>query len=184
MRIETPRMVIRNFTPEDAADLFEILGDSETMSQCEPAYSFEKTTAFLHSFCISRNSAIAAVQKQSGKVIGYILFNEQVKGVYEIGWFFNRSFWRQGYAFESCKAVIQYAFATQNAHKVFAETTDPVKSVGLMKKLGMQPEGIQRSHVMDPQGNLADLYLYGLLKEDWKSANCACFTGNALSFLV
>ena len=31
MYIETPRMVIRDFTPDDAADLHEILGDDETM---------------------------------------------------------------------------------------------------------------------------------------------------------
>lgn len=38
--------------------------------------------------------------------------------------------------------------------------------VGLMKKLGMQQEGIQRSQTVDPRGNWADMYLYGLLKEE------------------
>lgn len=36
-----------------------------------------------------------------------------------------------------------------------------------MKKLGMQLEGIQRSHAKDDDGNWADLYLYGLFKNDW-----------------
>lgn len=31
MCIETPRMTIRDFTPEDAADLHDIFGDDETM---------------------------------------------------------------------------------------------------------------------------------------------------------
>ena len=31
MYIETPRILIRDFTPDDAADLHEILGDAETM---------------------------------------------------------------------------------------------------------------------------------------------------------
>ena len=35
-----------------------------------------------------------------------------------------------------------------------------------MKKLGMKPEGIQRSQVKDRSGTWADLYLYGLLAED------------------
>ena len=47
MNIETPRMIIRDFIPEDAADLQEILGDDETMKNCEPAYDFEKTEKFL-----------------------------------------------------------------------------------------------------------------------------------------
>lgn len=42
-----------------------------------------------------------------------------------------------------------------------------MKSVGLMQKLGMQPEGIQRSQTKDIHGNWADLYFYGLLEDDW-----------------
>ena len=168
MHIETPRMIVRDFTLEDAADLQEILGDDETMKYCEPAYDFEKTEKFLTSFCIGRKGAVAAVHKESNKVVGYILFNEADEGVYEMGWIYNRSLWRQGYAYESCKAVIDYAFGKLNAHKVFAETIDAVKSVSLMKKLGMQLEGIQRSQTKDNHGNWADLYFYGLLEDDWR----------------
>ena len=165
MYIETPRMIIRDFTPEDAADLHDIFGDDETMKNCEPAYDFEKTKEFLTSFCIGRNGAVAAVHKESGKMMGYILFNEFDEGVYEMGWIYNRSFWQQGYAYESCKAVIHYAFNELNAHKIFAEA---IKSVSLMQKLGMQLEGIQRSQTKDLHGNWADLYFYGLLEDDWR----------------
>ena len=37
MYIETPRMIIRDFTRSDAADLHDIFGDDETMENCEPA---------------------------------------------------------------------------------------------------------------------------------------------------
>lgn len=168
MHIETPRMIIRDFIPEDVADLHEIFGDNETMENCEPAYDLEKTKAFLTSFCIDRKGAVAAVHRESGKMMGYILFNELDEGVYEMGWIYNRNFWRQGYAYESCKAVIDNAFEERKAHKVFAEAIDAVKSVGLMKKLGMQLEGIQRSQTRDNHGNWADLYFYGLLAENWK----------------
>ena len=47
MRLETERMVIRDFLPDDAADLQEIFGDAQTMKNCEPAYDLEKTTRFL-----------------------------------------------------------------------------------------------------------------------------------------
>ncbi len=99
-------------------------------------------------------------------MIGYILFNAFEEGVYEIGWIFNKNYWRQGYAFESCKAMVEYAFNQLEAHKIFAEAIDSVKSVGLMKKLGMRLEGIQRSQTKDNDGNWADLYFYGLLKEE------------------
>ncbi len=160
--IETARLWIRDFTLEDAKDLHDILGDEQTMRNCEPPYDFEKTKDFLESFCIGRHGAVAAVEKQSQKLIGYILFNEIEPGAYEIGWFFNRSYWRQGYAYEACKAVIDYAFGELNAHKVFAETVDGVKSVGLMKKLGMAFEGIEKT-------NGAELSCYGLLREEWEN---------------
>lgn len=168
MYIETLRMLVRNFAPEDVTDLHEIFGDNETMKNCEPAFDLEKTRAFLMSFCIDRKGAVAAVHKEGGKTIGYILFNEFCEGVYEMGWIFNRKFWRQGYAYEACRAVIDKAFEDGKAYKIFAETIDAEKSVGLMKKLGMQLEGIQRSQTRDHHGNWADLYLYGLLNDDRK----------------
>ena len=168
IHLETPRMIIRDFTPSDAADLHDIFGDEETMENCEPAYDFEKTKAFLTSFCIGRKGAVAAVHKESGKMIGYILFNEFDEGVYEMGWIFNRNFWRKGLAFEACKAVIDYAFTERKAHKIFAEAIDTVKSVSLMQKLGMRLEGIQRSQTRDNHGAWADLYFYGLLEEEWR----------------
>ena len=125
MYIETPRMIIRDFTPEDAAGLHEIFGDDETMENCEPAYDFEKTKEFLTSFCIGRKGAVAAVHKDSSKLMGYILFNEFDEGVYEMGWIYNRSFWRQGYAYESCKAVIDYAFGEMNAHRILPKRLMP-----------------------------------------------------------
>lgn len=166
MYIETPRMIVRDFQLNDVKDLQEILGDNETIKNCEPAYSLEKTVNFLQKFCIEKKAAAAAVHKESNKMIGYILFNDSEKDVYEMGWFFNRNYWRQGYAYEACKAVIDYAFEALHAHKIFAETIDGEKSVNLMKKLGMKLEGIQRSQVKDNSGNWADLYFYGILETD------------------
>ena len=166
MYVETDRMVIRDFKMDDLNDMHDIFGDAETMKNCEPAYSIEKTADFLQKFCIDKNGAVAAVHKEANKVIGYILFKEYDEEVYEIGWIFNKDYWRQGYAFESCKAVMDYAFHNMNVHTVFAEAIDGIKSVGLMKKLGMKLEGIQRSQAKDNFGNWADLYLYGILAED------------------
>ena len=171
MYIETQRTVIRPFNIEDADDLHDIFGDAETMKNCEPAYDFEKTKQFLRTFCIDRQGALAAQQKESGKVIGYILFKELEPGVYEIGWIFNKAFWCQGYAYESCKPVLDYAFRDLHAHKVFAEAIDGIKSVGLMKKLGMKLEGIQRDQGRDTNGNWASLYFYGILEDEWRALN-------------
>lgn len=168
MFIETDRMVVRDFTLEDAADLHEIFGDAETMKNCEPPYDSEKTKMFLQDFCVGRHGALAAVLKESGKMVGYVLFNEMETGVYEIGWIFNRRHWRKGYAYEACRAVMDYAFSQGGASKIFAEAIDGVKSVGLMKKLGMRLEGVQREQTGDLSGRLVDLYLYGILRREWR----------------
>lgn len=163
MYCETPRMIIRNFIPEDAHDLQEIFGDAETMKYGEPPYDFEKTSDFLDTFCIQRGGAVAAVLRDSGKVIGYILFSEIQRDEYELGWFFNRQVWGQGYAFEACKAVMEDAFHSRGAQKIFAETIDGVKSVGLMRKLGMKLEDIQYDHE-----NQTKWYVYVLRRTDLK----------------
>ena len=166
MHLATRRLIIRDFRAEDVSDLQAILGDGEVMAHCEPPYTSAQTEAFLRGFCMERRGAVAAVHRDTGRVIGYILFHETEAEVYEIGWFFNRQFWRQGYAYEACRAVLDEAFGTLHAHKVFAETTDGVKSLGLMRKLGMRPEGVQRSHTREPDGHWADMYLYGLTAGD------------------
>ena len=42
-----------------------------------------------------------------------------------------------------------------------------MKSVGLMKKLGMRLEGVQKQQTGDNCGGWADLYLYGILQSEW-----------------
>lgn len=163
MLIETERMMIRDFKRDDVHDLHEILSDDETMEYCEPAYDFKKTQKFLEEFCITKKGAVL---KDSNKMIGYILFKPWEEAVYEIGWIFNKKYWRQGYAYEACSELMAYGFHEMKIHKIVAEAIDVQKSVRLMEKLGMKREGIQRSHTKDSFGNWADLYLYGKLQSD------------------
>lgn len=160
MNIETSRLQIRPFLPTDDGDLQAILGDEETMKFCEPAYDLEKTRRFLTDFCIGSRGALAAVERSSGRVVGYILFKEYEPESWEMGWIFNRSCWGRGYAFESCKAVLNRAFEIGIARKIFAETVDPGKSVALMRRLGLRPAGEQDGMIV-----------YELTREEWQHEN-------------
>ncbi len=166
MYIVTDRLVIRDFCTSDVNDLHEILGDSETMKYCEPPYRYEQTQNFLQDFCITKHGAFAAVCKENVKVIGYILFKSLEASVYEIGWIFNKKYWRKGYAYEACSELIAYGFRELHIHKVVAETVDCRRSVPLMEKLGMRREGVQKSQAKDSFGNQADLYLYAISQND------------------
>lgn len=165
--IQTPRLTLRPFTMDDLSALHEIFSDPETMANVEPPYTLEKTEGFLRSFCIERGGALACVHRESGKMIGYILFNSLEDGVHEMGWIFNRAYWRRGLAYEACSALIHRAFTELGAHKIFAEAIDGIKSVGLMKKLGLRLEGVQRLQTRDNAGAWRDLYFYGILKDEY-----------------
>lgn len=169
MYLETGRIIIRNFTSNDLNDLYDIFSDTETMRFIEPPYSMDRTRSFLEAFCIHRDppGAYAAVECSSGKVIGYILFKPlDDPEIYEMGWIFNRAYWGKGYAFESCSAVIKYGFNTLNLHKICAETVDPIKSLNLMKKLGMKLEGIIRQQSKQTINTWQDIYWAGIIRTD------------------
>lgn len=167
-QLQTRRLLIRPFRPEDAPALQEIFGDGPTMEYIEPPYTQEQTTEFLESFCIGRQGAVAAVLPDSGKLIGYLLFKPLEPQVYEIGWIFHRRFWGNGYAFEACKALIRYAFETLCIQRLLAETTDPVRSASLMCKLGMRPEPSPNSDT-DDRGHWTVLHTYSLTRSDYFS---------------
>ena len=168
MVIETNRLLIRDFISEDINALYEILSDDETMVYVEPAYDFQKVQSFLNEFCIGCKGAVAAVHKDSKKMIGYILFKEIEKDIYELGWIFNKKHWKQGYAYEACSKIMEHAFHKLGAQKIIAETADKEKSLKLIKKLGMKQESVQINSVKDTRGNLLDFYTFCLLKEDYK----------------
>lgn len=168
MYLETPRLVIREFRPADRDELWTLLGDSRAMEYLEPPFTPAQTEEFLREFCIARQGALAAEERTTGKVIGYLLFNAVQENVRELGWVFHPARWRQGYAYEASAALFDYAFSQMAVHKIVAETIDPVRAVGLLEKLGMKREGIQHGQVKDAAGRWADVYLYGILREEYE----------------
>lgn len=164
MELHTPRLVIRDYRPTDWQDLLEIFSDEAVMKDCEPAYDEARTKSALACF-MEKSIAYAVVLRKTGKVIGHALFHQlpgEEAGVYELGWFFNRAYWRKGYAYEASRALMDYGFEELGLHKLCAETIDPIRSAGLMEKLGMRHEGTFRAHAKAPTGRWADVYWYGI----------------------
>ena len=164
MVLHTQRLILREYTSADEDDLHEIFSDAMVMQNCEPPYDRQKTKTALQYF-IEQRAAYAVSLAHSGKVIGHLLFHQlpmEESGIFEIGWFFHREYWHQGYAYEACSALIEYGFQVLRLHKICAETTDPIRSVALMNKLGMNHEGTFRSHVRSPEGFWTDVYWYAI----------------------
>lgn len=165
MYIRTSRLIIRDYRSSDWQELYAILSDPTVMRFCERPYTPEQAKEALDYFS-KKEIAYAVTLADSGKVIGHALFAQlpppDEQGIYEIGWIYNRTYWGNGYAYEASKALIDYGFQQLKLHKVTAETIDPIKSVGLMKKLGMTHEGTFRAHTKDLGGNWTDVYWYGI----------------------
>ena len=92
MFFRTKRLILRPYSPADAADLHEIFSDPLVMEHCETPYTPEQTRQAL-SYFIEKGLGYAVALADSGKVIGHLLFHQfpmEDDGIYEIGWFFNR----------------------------------------------------------------------------------------------
>jgi RimJ/RimL family protein N-acetyltransferase len=120
---KTERLIIRNFAENDYVDLYEYLSDPVTYIY-EPGepISIKKSKEL----CIERskeNKFIAVELAADKKLIGHIYFSKiepQDFNTYEMGFIFNKKYQGKGYATESVKKIIDYAFTELNAHKIIA----------------------------------------------------------------
>lgn len=110
MKIQTPRTLIRPFQPTDATDLHEALSNTEVMQYIEPAFSFEKTKAFIRDHGLCNPPRIYALEDlASSTVIGHVIFHSYDEESHEFGWILHKAYWGKGLASEITEALIQYA---------------------------------------------------------------------------
>lgn len=168
--IETERLVLRRFCQHDLQDLYEYLSDPVVV-QFEPYEPMDLVSVRENlNWRISTDEMIAVQLKSTGKLIGNVYLGKKDFNALEIGFVFNRHFWGQGYATESCKALISRSFAG-GVHRIYAEC-DPnnVNSWHLLEKLGFMREAHLRQNVYfdtDANGNpiWKDTFVYAILNK-------------------
>ena len=84
-----------------------------------------------------------------------------------LGYGIGRAWWGSGFATEAAKAALDYAFEGLDVDKVWARA-DPrnVGSLRVLEKIGMQREGVLRSHLIY-RGERVDRVYFGLLRNEW-----------------
>ena len=87
----------------------------------------------------------------------------------EIGYCIGQKWWHKGIMTEALTAVIDYLFVEVGMNRITAkhDTNNP-HSGGVMKKCGMQYEGIHRAADRNNQG-VCDISQYAILREDWNN---------------
>ncbi len=122
MKIETERLILREFLPTDDEDMFEMDSNPEVHRYLgnNPVTDIEQVRGYIANI---RQQYIdhgigrwAVMEKASGKVIGWagLKFITEVENnhthFHDVGYRLNQKYWGKGYATESAKAAIKYGF--------------------------------------------------------------------------
>lgn len=165
--IETVRLKLRHFTPEDFDDLFRLYSDPEVMKYLSPR-TREQTQASLckhiqhwqeHNF-----GMWAVIDKQSSKIIGRcgLGFLENT-GEVELGYVFDKSYWNMGLATEASKATLKYGFLEVKLERIVAiAKPENIASVRVIQKVGMKYE--KNAHHYG-----VDVIYYAVSRGEWQS---------------
>lgn len=149
MLLETDRLILREITRKDFAELCKMLQDPEVMWAYEHAFSDLEVTLWLEQqlerYHENGFGLMAVILKTTNELIGQTGITMQDWDscqVPEIGYIFNKAYWHKGYAIEAASACKQYAFETLGFNEVYSiirENNVPSRKVAVrngMKKIG------------------------------------------------
>lgn len=125
--METPRLMMKLVNRSDAQDMFDYCSDPENTRyvfwdchrNVNDTYCY--IDGLLDMKTIGESMTWALFHKDEHVVIGTVdlVYNEKFQGV-ELGYIVNRRFWRKGYAYEACRAVLDFARDELGLEQVYA----------------------------------------------------------------
>ena len=142
--LETQRLLLRHFVPEDSIHFFEMNNNPKVIQYTgdTPFKNLEDALSFAAGYDAYQKTGIgryAVIRKSDMQFLGWcgLKYHPQERKV-DIGFRIYEEFWNQGYATESAKAVIQYAFNTLRYPKLVAHThIDNTASQRVLTNCGM-----------------------------------------------
>ena len=174
--IETERLLLRAFCPEDAPAMYHNWTADEEVTRYltwQPHESPEATLSLARLWAADAAARKdfyqwAIVPKDLGEPIGslsVVHMNER-SGEAELGYCIGRAWWGRGYVPEAVRAVIGFLIRDVGFYRVFArhDTRNP-NSGRVMQKSGMRFEGVQRGAGLCNAGR-GDLAVYSILAEE------------------
>jgi len=173
----TPRLVLRQIVPGDAADLFSIHGDPEVQKyDSDPpmhaiAEAVEAIQQIRQHFVSKKSITWGITLKGENRIIGNFVFFFWGLAYYkaDLGYSIARTYWRRGIATEALRAILQFGFETLRLHRVNVDTrVDNLASVRLMHKVGFHPEGVRRECVLNADGTYQSWGLFGMLEDEYR----------------
>ena len=148
--VETKRLILRQFTLEDAADNYRIYTDPENMrfmGRQPDSVEFEREHLQKHIANYYENYGFglwAVVLKENNELIGRCGFlYQQIEATqeFEITYLIDKHFWGKGLATEAAREVVRLGFEKYEFPRIVAVINpENVGSVRVAEKLGMAYE--------------------------------------------
>lgn len=143
--IETERLMLREFVPDDLEWLAPMLGDPETLEHWERPLTVAESRAW-----IDRNLKLYArdgyglwaVELRGGEPLGDCgLWRREIEGRWEVelGYHFARRFWGNGYATEAAAACVERATSLGIDRVVALILPANLRSQAVSRRVGLQP---------------------------------------------
>ena len=174
-RIETPRLILRRFSIEDAQPMFDNWASDPEVTKylTWPAHGSVEVSRWVVNDWISHYEEDtfyqwAIVPKELDQPIGSISVvsrNDEAELVH-IGYCIGKNWWHRGIMTETLQAVIDFFFDEVGVNRVETRhDPDNPNSGAVMRKCGMKYEGTLRQSDRNNQG-ICDAAWYGILRED------------------
>ena len=173
--LETDRLILRQFKPEDAESMFNNwASDSEvTRFLTWQAHSDVNVTRELLKDWISRYTDLSYYNwiielKESHEVVGSIsaVKVDDKKEAVDMGYCMGKAWWGNGIMPEALKRIIAFFFEEVGDNRIAAchDVNNP-KSGRVMDKAGMKPEGVLRAAGFNNLG-VCDEVWHSIIKSD------------------
>ena len=169
--IDTPRLLLRPPTMDDAAGITEYAMDPEVSRYVTwPRHRSPSDALAYLKYAISaaekgQELTWIITLRASGEVIGTAAIRLQGHRV-ELGYVLKRSSWGQGFATEAARAIVEWALMQPTIHRAWAVCdVQNVASVKVLEKIGMQREGLlRRWAALEDFGTPRDCWCYARVK--------------------
>lgn len=164
MRLETERLILREWQDRDRPDFAAIVADPHVMRFYPATRSRSEADAWIDrmiaGFVAGTAHYMAVERKHDGALLGLtgtadITFAIPTAPQVEIGWLLSQQFWGQGYAPEAARAALAHAFDVLGNAEMTAFTAQINRpSQRVMEKLGMRRDpAADFEHPSVPEGN-------------------------------
>ena len=187
MRIETERLILREFTAEDWPAMLAYWQAPRYQAFYPELADPEPVVRDLVDRFVAAQTAeprrtwqLAIVDPANGQLLGNcgIRVNDPERREANIGYELDPNVWGRGYATEAAGAILTFGFETLGMHRVWAEcVAENTGSVRVLEKLGMRQEARFREHQRF-RGRWWDTLIYAILEREWSlkpSASVAAF---------